>query len=154
MILPLCLSIFLMTEDHWYAKTIEHRNMLLLWKKKKVNFTQFKKGSQTNQLSQQGLGLFWVSWPVDPYGVVSVFRSIHTTHSEGSKHTQIHKDSVSWGGCATMHSLRCHITQYVFVNVIIISSYLQSSKCYFQHCCWYLSLGFWEPSVVMLSCEL
>lgn len=74
---------------------------------------------------------FSVSWPLDPYGVVSVFRSIRNTHSEGPTYTHTRTHTYT-----TTHtdSLRCHITQYAYVNVTFISSYLQLSKCNFQHC--------------------
>ena len=49
-----------------------------------------------------------------------------------------------------LRSVRCHITQIVYVKVTFITYYLQLSKCHFQHCCGYFSSGFCEPSVVIL----
>lgn len=67
-------------------------------------------------------------------------------HIQRVQHTQTVsvEKIVPWGSVWDV------ISQYVYVNVTFISSYLQLSKCNFQHCCWYFSSGFCEPSVVIL----
>lgn len=92
-----------------------------------LSFVFFKKGSQTNQLSQQGLGL---------RSFECLGQLIHMVLSQYSgqyiPHIQRVQDTHSFRHEAQSEMSDITHYVYVYVNVTFISSYLQLSKCNFS----------------------